>query len=81
MKKIANISVVGLYVMEGSGPQVRNVMKLSMNQNQLRFVDELEAETWRARRHPNNRNIIELYVEPDVMDSRRQLMCDILFQL
>lgn len=81
MKKIANITVVDAYVMKGGGPQVRNVMKLRMNPNQLRFIGELEASQWRARRHPNNRSVIELYIDPAVMDSRRQLMCDLLFQL
>ena len=81
MKKYANITVVDRYITKGSGPQVRNVMKLTMQPSQLRFITELDKEVWRARRHPGKRNVIELYIDPAVMDSRRQLMCDLLFQL
>lgn len=77
MKKIANIPAIGYVVMGGCDRAAR----LSMNESQGRFIDDLEPGQWRARRHPTKKTLIELYVDHDVMDSRRQLLCDILFQL
>lgn len=34
-----------------------------------------------SKASPYEKTLIELYVDHDVMDSRRQLLCDILFQL
>jgi len=79
MKKMANIpAVAGVLVIVG---RCDYAARLSMNDNQRRFIDGLEPEQWRSRRHPTNKTLIELYIDPAVMDGRRKLLCDILFQL
>lgn len=80
MKKVASITAIA-HTRKGGGPHVRQVMKLSMNPNQLRFINGLEETAWRVRRHPNINSLIELYIDPAVMDSRRQLIFDLLFQM
>jgi hypothetical protein len=77
MKKVANIPAIGYVVMGACNYAAR----CSMNEHQGHFIDELEPDQWRARRHPSKKTLIELYIDPSVMDSRRRLLCDILFQL
>lgn len=47
---------------------------------QRNLISEFDIEKWRVRRHPKKRDTIEIYIDPDVLDSRKRFMFELLFQ-
>ncbi len=78
MIKIANItSPDRLYGFSSS----KSTAMIYMTAPQRNIIRELDVDSWRVRRHPKNKNVIELYVDPAALDSRKRFICDIVFQL
>ncbi len=78
MKKIANLN--GVHITKWSVNKT-TIMNQFMTPMQRQFVMELDDESWRIRRHPKNGHIIEVFVDPAVIDARRKFLCDVIFQL
>jgi len=78
MRKVASIYVKdGLHKFMVSQVGIKTK---HMTDAQRSFINEFDVSNWRVRRHPKNGHVVELYIDPAVMDSRQKFMCEILFQ-